>query len=282
MFLAPLLYALHAVLTGAAMVLMDLLGVRLGFGFSAGLFDYVINFGQATKPWLLLPVGVGYALVYYAVFRFCIVRFGLKTPGREDDAPVQTDSTASLEHAERAPAMIAALGGASNLVGVDACTTRLRLTVVRQDAVDEAALRRLGARGLVRPSANTLQVVLGPIADQVAGELRAGLRNAGAVTASRPEQLRDAPVATSPSGSVDPTLAARVLEALGGRANIVDAAAASTRVLVTLRDGAALDESRLHALDLRGVARPSSTRVHLLIGPHAAALEHELASAGGS
>ncbi len=73
--------------------------------------------------------------------------------------------------------MIAALGGAANLRAVDACTTRLRLTVADQSAVDEAALRALGARGLVRPSADALQVVLGPIADQVAGELRAAMRD---------------------------------------------------------------------------------------------------------
>ena len=72
MFLAPLLYAVHAVLTGLAMVIMDVLGVRLGFSFSAGLFDYVLNFGQATRPWLLLPVGLGYFAVYYVAFRFFI------------------------------------------------------------------------------------------------------------------------------------------------------------------------------------------------------------------
>ena len=72
MFLAPLLYALHAVLTGLAMVLMDLLGVRLGFGFSAGLFDYVLNFGQATRPWLLLPVGLAYSSCITRCFRFFI------------------------------------------------------------------------------------------------------------------------------------------------------------------------------------------------------------------
>src|SRR6202042_3624130 len=81
MFLAPVLYAIHALLTGVSMVVMDMLGVKLGFGFSAGLFDYVINFGKATRPWLLLPVGLAYFGVYYAVFRFAIVRFDLKTPG---------------------------------------------------------------------------------------------------------------------------------------------------------------------------------------------------------
>src|SRR5580658_8796754 len=91
MFLAPLLYALHAVLTGVALVVMNALGVRLGFSFSAGLFDYVINFGKATRPLLLIPIGIGYFGVYYAVFRFAIVRFDLKTPGRE---PLDETATA--------------------------------------------------------------------------------------------------------------------------------------------------------------------------------------------
>src|ERR1044072_4647802 len=82
MFLAPLLYGIHALLTGVSMALMDALGVHLGFGFSAGLFDYVLNFKLATRPWLLIPVGLAYFAVYYWLFRFFIRRFDLKTLGR--------------------------------------------------------------------------------------------------------------------------------------------------------------------------------------------------------
>src|SRR5882757_6683444 len=83
MFLAPLLYAIHAALTGLAMVIMHVLGVHLGFGFSAGLFDYVLNFHLATRPLWLLPIGAAYFLLYFWLFRFAIVRFNLATPGRE-------------------------------------------------------------------------------------------------------------------------------------------------------------------------------------------------------
>ncbi len=248
MFLAPVLYALHAVLTGLAMVLMDVLQVRLGFSFSAGLFDYVINFGQATRPWLLLPVGLAYFLVYYAAFRFFIRRFSLQTPGREADAP---QDAPVVPESGRAGAMIAALGGAGNLVSVDACTTRLRLEVADQAAVDEAALQALGARGMVRPSATSLQVVLGPIADQVAGELRAALRSA--------------------AGSAASGLPARLLQALGGAGNVAALEPASTRILVTLRDGAGVDFAALGSLALRGIARPAPTSLHLIVGPEAAA-----------
>src|SRR5262249_24946245 len=86
MFLAPMLYGLHALLTGLALVVMNLLGVRLGFGFSAGLFDYVLNYSLATRPLWLLPVGALYFVVYYGVFCACITAFNLETPGREAEA----------------------------------------------------------------------------------------------------------------------------------------------------------------------------------------------------
>ncbi len=122
MFLAPVLYLIHAVLTGIAMVVMDLLGVKLGFGFSAGLFDYVLNYGLSTRPLLLIPVGIAYAVVYYVTFSWCIRKFDLKAPGREPLDVVAADAAV----ADRGAAIAAALGGAANIRSVDACTTRLR------------------------------------------------------------------------------------------------------------------------------------------------------------
>jgi PTS system N-acetylglucosamine-specific IIC component len=192
MFLAPALFALHAVLTGAAMALMHGLGVHLGFGFSAGLFDYVLNFSKATHPLLLIPVGLAYAAVYYAVFRVVITRFNLKTPGREDEAVAAAPTGAQA--GSRGEAFVAALGGAGNLVEVAACTTRLRLVVADQAAVGEAVLRALGAKGIIRPSAQALQVVLGPVADSVAAEIRAAMM-AGGATVAAPVAAVEAPQA---------------------------------------------------------------------------------------
>ncbi|MGB6309954.1 MAG: N-acetylglucosamine-specific PTS transporter subunit IIBC, partial [Steroidobacteraceae bacterium] len=175
MFLAPLLYALHAFATGLAMVVMHVCGVRLGFSFSAGLFDYVLNFSHAQRPLLLVPIGAAYFGLYYGVFRFCIVRLNLATPGREaEDSEVPPPVPATPD--ARARAFVTALGGAHNLIEVAACTTRLRMVLVDNKSIDEAALRRLGARGTLRQAAQGLQVVLGPIADQVAGQIRAALR----------------------------------------------------------------------------------------------------------
>src|SRR4051794_32622745 len=169
-FLAPLLFVLHAILTGVSMVIMDALGVKLGFGFSAGLFDYVLNYGLATRPLLLLPVGAAYFGIYYVTFSWCIRRFNLATPGREPLA--ETPPSTPVASGGRGEQFVAALGGGANLKTIDACTTRLRLSLADPAAIDEPALRALGARGIVRPGGDSVQVVVGPIADQLAGEIR--------------------------------------------------------------------------------------------------------------
>jgi PTS system N-acetylglucosamine-specific IIC component len=89
LFVAPVLYAIHAVLTGVSMAVTWALGVHDGFSFSAGLIDYVINWSLATKPWLIIPIGLAFAAVYYAIFRFAITKFDLKTPGREPEDQVE-------------------------------------------------------------------------------------------------------------------------------------------------------------------------------------------------
>jgi PTS system N-acetylglucosamine-specific IIC component len=259
MFLAPVLYAIHAVLTGVAMAFMDAIGVRLGFGFSAGLFDYVLNLKQATRPLLLLPIGLVYFALYYGLFRFFIVRLDLKTPGREPEEV--TASTASAEVAAGAPgaAWVRALGGARNLVTVDACTTRLRLVIANQSSVDESALKKLGARGVVHPSAETLQVVVGPIADQLASDIRAELK--------------------TPTLQAAPPLSANVLlEALGGRANVRDVKLAASRLCIAVKSADAVVNSRLAELHVRGVARPAPTSVHFVLGPSAGAVFQELSA----
>jgi PTS system N-acetylglucosamine-specific IIC component len=271
-FLAPALYAVHALLTGVAFIVMNALHVRLGFGFSAGLFDYVLNFSRATRPLWLLPVGAAYFALYYGLFRFVIVRFDLQTPGRDRD-----ESAAAAPPATplpRAAAWIAALGGSANLKSVDACTTRLRLLVASQSAVDSEALRRLGARGLVRPSAEALQVVVGTTADQLAGEIRSALRSrsgsALVETTAAPAEPENT-VTAQTSGKAWSGDAAAVLAALGGRTNVSSVASAASRVRIGITDGARLDRAALDALGLRGVALPRPDCVHLIVGPQAEA-----------
>ena len=255
MFLAPVLYAVHTVLTGAAMVIMSLLDVKLGFGFSAGLFDYVLNFNKSTRPLLLIPIGLAYFVLYYGLFRLVIRVMDLKTPGREDEAAAP--AAVSQAPSDRGGAYLAALGGAANLNSVEACTTRLRLILLDQDAVDETALKALGARGLVRPSERALQVVLGPIADQVASEIRAAMT---------------APAPHAQTASPDP---APWLAALGGSENVKACARRDGRLVIALADGARADVAALKALGARAVTR-TPKGAHLVLGAETAELLERL------
>ena len=172
-FLAPALYAIHAVFTGLSLVIANMLGTLHGFTFSAGLIDFLLNYGLATKPLVLLLVGLGFGLLYFFTFSFAIRAFDLKSPGREDDdeadkkvEPVETSST------EVARQYLKALGGHENLNSIDACITRLRLSLKDRSIADEVTLKKLGAKGVVKLGENNLQVILGPLAEIVAGEMK--------------------------------------------------------------------------------------------------------------
>ncbi len=255
------------------MVLMDALGIRLGFGFSAGFFDYVINFGKATRPLWLLPIGGVYFAVYYGVFRFAIARFNLKTLGREDEAPADAPAVAA---SDRGRAFVEALGGTANIEAVDACTTRLRLVLKSNAAANEPALKSLGARGVMRPSERAFQVVLGPIADSVAGDIRAAMTAMGgapARAAVTPEN--EAPV-ESAANDASPVDARALLAALGGRENILSVETCSTRVRITVARPQAVDADGLSRVGARGVAIPRPASVHVLVGPAAAKVASDL------
>jgi N-acetylglucosamine PTS system EIICBA or EIICB component len=294
MFLAPFLYVIHALLTGVSFVIMNALQVRLGFGFSAGLFDYVLNFNRATHPWLLLPVGALYFGLYYGLFRVAIVKLNLKTPGR-DAAEATTSFVQVLSGGAggRAAGYIAALGGGGNLVSVDACTTRLRLIVASQEAVDTNALKALGARGFVRPSATSLQVVIGANADQIAGEIRDALRagapmsppaatgavRESAVVPASPGTIAPSPDRAALSGSTaapDSATIQLLLAALGGRTNVRSIDVAASRLRIGVVKASCIDANAIRSLGLRGVTVPSSECVHVIVGPAAGVTSESL------
>jgi N-acetylglucosamine PTS system EIICBA or EIICB component len=188
---------------------------------------------------------------------------------------------------------IAALGGGANLVSVDACTTRLRLIVSSQDAVDTNALKALGARGFVRPSATSLQVVIGANADQIAGEIRDALRGEASVSpapavgpvspseaaaspmpvplsASAPTtEVALAPALPPASTAPDPTTIQHLLAALGGRTNVRSIDVASSRLRISVFKASVIDANAIRSLGLRGVTVPSSECVHVIVGPAA-------------
>ncbi|WP_085688930.1 MULTISPECIES: N-acetylglucosamine-specific PTS transporter subunit IIBC [unclassified Pseudomonas] len=271
MFLAPLLFLLHALLTGLSMAITNALNIHLGFTFSGGFIDMVLGWGRSTNGWLVVPVGLAYAVIYYAVFDLCIRRFNLKTPGRED---VATADKAVLTENERAGAYIKALGGAENLVTVGACTTRLRLEMVDRNKASDADLKALGAMAVVRPGkGGSLQVVVGPMADSIADEIRLAMPALGRAVANAPV----ADVETSEPVAVSTPQAQQWLTALGGSDNVLQLdCIAMSRIRLQLADGKVLSESRLKELGCLGVSALEDGVWHLLVGQRAQSLSAAL------
>jgi PTS system N-acetylglucosamine-specific IIC component len=176
MFLSPLLYFVHAVLTGLSLAIATMLGIHHGFSFSAGAIDYFLNWGIAQKPYLLLVQGIIYGVIYFVIFYFLIKKFDLKTPGREDEIEGEfTDSgvaQSSTKYEELAVQYIDALGGKDNVTQIDNCVTRLRLKVNDMSKVNENELKRLGAKGVIRLNQTDLQVVVGTDVEFVANEMK--------------------------------------------------------------------------------------------------------------
>lgn len=170
MFVAPLLYVIHALLTGITMFIAANFHWIAGFGFSAGLIDYILSIHSpfACNILMLIPLGIVCGLVYYVVFRFMIVRYNLMTPGREiDEVVVNVDkneyntSLISDDYDEIAITIIEALGGRSNIIFVDSCITRLRVELKDLSLVEEQQILATGAMGIVKVGKNSIQIIIG-------------------------------------------------------------------------------------------------------------------------
>ena len=170
MCIAPVLYGIHAVLTGLALSVAYALGILHGFGFSAGFIDYVLNFGLATKPLLIIPVGLAFGVVYYVIFSWAIRHYDLPTIGRYDDEGLDEETDEATKADDYTEAMVANLGGLDNLEDVGYCVTRLRLTVKDPEKVDEEAIKRMGVRGIFTKG-RAVQVVIGTHAELVANDI---------------------------------------------------------------------------------------------------------------
>ncbi len=193
-FVAPVLFFIHALLTGTLLFVSALLNIKIAFGFSAGLIDYVLNFTKpnTTNAWLVLVLGVIYAVIYYFLFSFCIRVFNLGTPGR-GEASTGLAADWILPESQRGPApskakkekaaaavdsndtlatqIITALGGNSNIESVEGCITRLRLFIAEPDKIDEPALKGLGAAGVMKQG-KVVQVVMGMQSDNIATSMQ--------------------------------------------------------------------------------------------------------------
>jgi PTS system N-acetylglucosamine-specific IIC component len=206
MFIAPVLYVVHAILTGLSLVICNLLQIRLGFGFSAGLIDFVLNFSKSNShnAWMLIPLGLVYGAVYYFLFSFSIRFFNLGTPGRgeartgltadwilpesqrgekkarEASATVTDDSDQDTTLAIR---VLEALGGRVNVESVEGCITRLRLFVKDPALIDDERLKELGASGVIKRG-KIAQVVLGTQSDRIAERIKRLLKQSSAEAVS--------------------------------------------------------------------------------------------------
>ncbi len=162
LFVAPVLYAIHALLAGSAFVVMILLGMKHGTTFSHGLIDYLVLFSQSTKGLMFPIIGLIYAAIYYTVFRVAIVALDLKTPGREEESAEESN----LSGSEMAGELVHAFGGKDNITNLDACITRLRVTVKDVAKVDQAKLKSLGAAGVV-VAGSGIQAIFGTKSDNL-------------------------------------------------------------------------------------------------------------------
>ena len=175
MFRAPALYGVHAVLTGISMAVVAALPVRAGFNFSAGLVDWILSFKApfAQNPLLLIPIGLVVGAVYYVVFRFVIVKFNMKTPGREDDNIDETKvELANNDFTGIAKIVLEGVGGPANVTSIDNCITRLRLEIKDYTLIDEHKIKSAGIAGVIRPSKTAVQVIIGTKVQFVADEFK--------------------------------------------------------------------------------------------------------------
>ncbi|EMG6083110.1 PTS glucose transporter subunit IIBC [Proteus mirabilis] len=172
MFVAPILYVIHAILAGLAFVICILLGMRDGTSFSHGLIDFIVLSGNSSKLYLFPIIGILYAITYYSIFRFLIVKLNLKTPGRE----VEDKNAKQADKSAMGQSLVAAFGGKDNISSLDACITRLRIGVKEIDKVDRDELKRLRAAGVVVVGSG-IQAIFGPKSDNLKTEMDEYIRS---------------------------------------------------------------------------------------------------------
>jgi glucose PTS system EIICB or EIICBA component len=287
LFVAPVLYAIHAVLAGLAYFVCVALDIKHGFTFSHGLIDYVVLFPQSQGAVWLFVLGPLWAAMYYGVFSFAIRRFNLLTPGREVEEEGRAARPASSD--QFALQLVRAFGGRSNIVSLDACITRLRVTLADVTKASPETLKALGAAGVVVVG-DGMQAIFGTRSDNLKTEMQDYLRTAGP---EADEIEEPSPVKVAPPAGMQPPLrdpdaprrAAAYVAALGGQANIVRVdACAQTRLRVVVRDESQVGEAALRAEGVAALVAVGGQTLHLLVGlnadQYAAEMRGQLAGQG--
>lgn len=273
LFVAPVLYAIHAVLAGLAYFLCIALGIKHGFTFSHGLIDYIVLFPKSHGALWLLVLGPLWAGLYYTVFSFAIRRFNLLTPGREvEDESVRVAHDVAGD--QFALQLVRAFGGRSNITSLDACITRLRVKLADINKASPEKLKALGAAGVVVVG-DGIQAIFGTRSENLKTDMQEYLRSAG----PEADEVEPAsPVKVQPPAGMQPKLrdpdagrkASAFIAALGGKANIarVDACA-ETRLRLVLHDGSRLSEDALKSEGVGALVRFPGQTFHLLAGLNA-------------
>jgi PTS system glucose-specific IIC component len=272
MFVAPLLYVLHAALTGLAFAVLNLLGAHIGYTFSQGGIDFLLYYAIDTKPWMTFIAGPFYAVGYYFIFRFMITLFNLKTPGRED---VIVESAQAAGEGGLARDLVLAFGGRGNITNLDACITRLRVAVADPGKVSAARLKQLGAAGVVE-AGNAIQAIFGTRAGNLMTDMQEYLSVAGddaelpigAALAAEVESVAEA--ASGPAAAAPPIASAELeilRDLLGGPGNIVSAKPlAKTRLVVKVRSQAEIQKDQAAAKGYLIFAPAKGDEIHVLVG----------------
>lgn len=275
LFVAPVLYFIHACLAASAQFVANTLGMRMGFTFSQGGIDFLMfNLigNKATHAWYVFILGPIYAAIYYCVFRFVITRFNMKTPGREDDTV--ESAAVSTGPGGRSRDLVLAFGGRSNIKSLDACITRLRISVNDPSLVDDARLKALGAAGVVRVG-NGVQAIFGPLSENMKTDMQEYLKSAGSdadlpvagVAAAAPEAAAAPAAVAAQDTAQQKARAEKIRAALGGAANILKLEPlAATRLRVALGDASRLDGAALKAAGVPATQALANGEVDLIVG----------------
>ena len=285
MFVAPLLYLLHAFLAGTCFMVFNICGGLMGTSFSHGLIDLSILWAKGTKPWLAIVLGLVYAGIYYGLFRYLITKFDIKTPGREDvdlEAVAATTGEGGL-----ARLLVLAFGGRSNITALDACITRLRISVADPKLACKDKLKALGASGVL-VMGNNLQAIFGPQSENLKTDMELYLQSAGDDADLSEEEKAALVSAQSTTGETGTTTQAQVdpkakdkaqawLQALGGTDNIKSTeACAVTRLRVEVKDSQSVDEKALTEAGVQAVMKLDDGVLHLVVGQQAEQYQREL------
>lgn len=174
MFLAPALYVVYAALYGIFTVIVALVGFRAGFSFSGGATDLLFSSSlpAATNTWMIIPLGLAAFVVFYVVFRFAILKFDLKTPGREEDEEEEKVVLKNNDYTAIASIVLEGVGGKENVSSADNCVTRLRLEVKDNTLIDEKKIKSAGVTGVIRPGKTAVQIIIGTQVQFVADEFK--------------------------------------------------------------------------------------------------------------